>query len=64
MIIDEGFGCMDEKNITKMEGLMGYLQNTFENTLIISHVDRLKDMCHSYLHITKSHPNTSSSIYI
>ena len=54
LIIDEGFGTLDENNIEACTGLLEKLKKSFNNILIISHVDAIKDAVDNSLEITKN----------
>ena len=54
MIIDEGFGNFDEEHLnTTISNLFQYLNGTFDYTLLISHIDVLKDYINTHIHITR-----------
>jgi len=44
LIIDEGFGVLDESNLESCARLLQNLKNYFRKILIISHVDAIKDI--------------------
>ena len=44
LIIDEGFGTLDENRIQALGRLFDSLKDKFKNILIISHIDSVKDM--------------------
>ena len=44
LIIDEGFGVLDENHITTIGRMFDSLRTKFKNILVISHVDSIKDM--------------------
>lgn len=53
-IIDEGFGNMDDSNLSSVsESLFQYLKLNFDYTLIISHIDTLRDYLDKEINITK-----------
>ena len=43
LCLDEGFGTLDGENIINMEGAFNYLKTQFDFTLIITHLDSIKD---------------------
>tara|TARA_R100000697_G_scaffold49655_1_gene62901 strand:- start:93 stop:1106 length:1014 start_codon:yes stop_codon:yes gene_type:complete len=43
IIVDEGFGALDSDNIANMQGAFQYLQTQFDFTMIITHLDTIKD---------------------
>jgi DNA repair exonuclease SbcCD ATPase subunit len=53
LIIDEGFGALDDKNIEACSRLLISLKKYFSNILIISHVDAVKDIVDNVLDIQK-----------
>jgi len=53
LIIDEGFGALDDKNIEACSRLLISLKKYFSNILIISHVDAVKDIVDNMLDIQK-----------
>ena len=53
LIIDEGFGALDENNIEACGRLLISLKKWFRNILIISHVDAIKDVVDNSLDIIK-----------
>jgi DNA repair exonuclease SbcCD ATPase subunit/predicted phosphodiesterase len=59
MIIDEGFGCLDDENMIQVCKYLPYLKNMFKFVLIISHIDRLKADIEEHLHITSVDGNSS-----
>ena len=54
LIIDEGFGSLDETNLEACGRLLESLKKWFRNILIISHVDAIKDTVDNNLDIIKS----------
>ena len=58
LIIDEGFGALDELNIEACTRLLSSLKKWFRNIIIISHVDSIKDAVDHSLEITKKEKNT------
>ena len=54
LIIDEGFGALDESNIEACTRLLESLKKWFRNILIISHVDAIKDSVDNSLEILKN----------
>ena len=54
LIIDEGFGALDEMNIHACSRLLSSLKKWFKNILVISHVDAVKDSVDNLLDITSS----------
>ncbi len=54
LIIDEGFGALDDKNVEACSRLLTSLKKYFANILIISHVDAMKDVVDNVLDIRKN----------
>ncbi len=53
LVIDEGFGALDDMNIESCSRLLDSLKKWFRNILIISHVDAVKDTVDNVLDITQ-----------
>jgi exonuclease SbcC len=53
LVIDEGFGALDETNIEACSRLLTSLKKWFKNIIIISHVDAIKDTVDNFLEISK-----------
>jgi DNA repair exonuclease SbcCD ATPase subunit len=53
LIIDEGFGALDEMNVEACNRLLESLKRWFRNILVISHVDAVKDAVDNVLVIGK-----------
>lgn len=60
LIIDEGFGALDETNVEACNRLLSSFKKWFRNILVISHVDAVKDAVDNVLDIT--HHNMDSKI--
>ena len=54
LIIDEGFGALDDMNVEACSRLLSSLKKWFKNIMIISHVDAVKDVADNTLEISKS----------
>ena len=54
LIIDEGFGALDETNLEACGRLLNSLKKWFRNILIISHVDAIKDCVDNTIDILKN----------
>ena len=52
LIIDEGFGALDESNLEACARLLTNLKSYFKNILIISHVDAIKDIVDNVIDIS------------
>jgi DNA repair exonuclease SbcCD ATPase subunit/DNA repair exonuclease SbcCD nuclease subunit len=57
LIIDEGFGALDETNIAACNALLESLKKWFKNILVISHVDAVKDAVDNVLDISSRGKN-------
>ena len=53
LIIDEGFGALDETNLEACGKLLHSLKKWFKNIVVISHVDSVKDSVDNLLEIFK-----------
>lgn len=51
--IDEGFGTLDSNHIASLVNLFEYLRTKFDFSIIISHVDSMKDMVDSFIAVDK-----------
>ena len=52
LIIDEGFGALDDTNLEACARLLTSLKRNFKNMLIISHVDSIKDIVDNVIEIS------------
>ena len=59
LIIDEGFGALDDKSVEACSRLLTSLKKYFANILIISHVDAVKDVVDNVLDIQKNGKDSS-----
>ena len=59
LIIDEGFGALDETNIEACNNLLISLKKWFRNIMIISHVDAVKDAVDNVIDISSNGNNSS-----
>lgn len=50
-IVDEGWGTLDEQNITKCMELFVLLKNHFKTVLVISHINQIKEIVDSIIEI-------------
>ena len=62
LAIDEGWGTMDSDNINSIYSLFQYLKTQFQFTLIVSHIDSMRDAVDSLLEIKKEN-NFSNIIF-
>ena len=53
LIIDEGFGALDETNLESCSKLLKSFKKWFKNIIIISHIDAIKDIVDNSIDITK-----------
>lgn len=53
LIIDEGFGSLDETNLESCGRLLQSLKKSFKNIIVISHIDAVKDIVDHTLDIAK-----------
>ena len=53
LMIDEGFGTLDETNLEACNRLLISLKKWFKNILVTSHVDAIKDCVDHNLEILK-----------
>lgn len=60
--IDEGFSCMDDNNLSNINSLLQLIRQKFDFTLLVSHIDIMKDHCEKHIHINKK--NLDSDSYI
>lgn len=54
LIIDEGFGSLDETNLEACGRLLHSLKKSFKNILVISHIDQIKDIVDNTIDIMKA----------
>jgi DNA repair exonuclease SbcCD ATPase subunit len=62
LAIDEGFGTMDSENINSVDNLFQYLKTQFQFTLIVSHIDTMRDAVDTLLEIKKEKGYSSVSL--
>jgi len=60
LAIDEGWGTMDSENINSVYSLFQYLKTQFQFTMIVSHIDSMRDAVDTLLEVKKT--NTHSNI--
>lgn len=58
LIIDEGFGSLDDINLESCGRLLRSLKKSFKNIIIISHIDAIKDIVDNTIEITKRGVNS------
>ena len=54
LIIDEGFGTLDNTGIEKIKEAINSIRNDFEKIIVITHIDELKDAFPSRINVTKT----------
>jgi len=59
-VIDEGFGTLDAENLSEINDLLQYLKTRFDNVMIISHIDAMKDVTDNIISIEKDEYGYSS----
>jgi len=62
LVIDEGFGALDEMNVEACNRLLTSLKRWFRNILVISHVDAIKDVVDNVIDIT--HKGKNARVYV
>ena len=53
LVVDEGFGTLDNENLTSLYMLFAYLKTQFDFVMIISHIDSMRDVVDSLLEVKK-----------
>jgi DNA repair exonuclease SbcCD ATPase subunit len=53
LIIDEGVSVLDKQHIEQFDNIIMFLNQHYENVILISHIDSLKDFISHYIHINK-----------
>ena len=61
LVIDEGVSVLDKQHIEQFDNIIMFLNQYYENVILISHIDSLKDFINEYMNITKQ--NNNSFIY-
>ena len=62
LAIDEGWGTMDSDNLNSVYNLFQYLKSQFQFTMIVSHIDSMRDAVDTLLEIKKEN-NFSNVVY-
>lgn len=52
-IIDEGWSCLDDENLSNIDTIMNYIKNQFEHVIIISHLEALKSQADYIINIDR-----------
>ena len=53
LAIDEGWGTMDSDNLNSVYNLFQFLKSQFQFTMIVSHIDSMRDNVDTLLEIKK-----------
>jgi DNA repair exonuclease SbcCD ATPase subunit len=53
LVIDEGFGTLDNENLTSLYMLFAYLKTQFDFVMLISHIDSMRDVVDTLMEIKK-----------
>jgi DNA repair exonuclease SbcCD ATPase subunit len=53
LVIDEGFGTLDNENLTSLYMLFTYLKTQFDFVMVISHIDSMRDAVDTLMEIKK-----------
>ena len=53
LLIDEGFGTLDEDSIAKLPSLFSVLSSYYKNIFAVSHIDQLKDLYETEIKLQK-----------
>jgi hypothetical protein len=56
---DEGFNALDERNLNLLDGVLDFMKHDNQFILLISHVNKIHDLCKNYLTINKISPFVS-----
>jgi DNA repair exonuclease SbcCD ATPase subunit/DNA repair exonuclease SbcCD nuclease subunit len=51
--IDEGFGTLDNEHIVALQNMFEYFKQKFDFSIIISHVDSMRDMVDAHIDVSK-----------
>ena len=62
LIIDEGVSVLDKQHIDKFHIVAQFLKSNYNNIIIISHIDAIKDFIAHFISINK-HSNNDSHIF-
>lgn len=52
LIIDEGFGKLDPKNLESIQRMFDYLRTVYDHIIVVSHLDSMKDLVDNIIDIT------------
>ncbi len=64
LIIDEGVSVLDKQHIEQFDKIILFLNKYYENVILISHIDSLKDFISHYIHINKLNNNSNINYFI
>jgi DNA repair exonuclease SbcCD ATPase subunit len=53
IMIDEGFGSLDNNHIAEVQGMLFYLATKYKNVLIITHLNEVKDSVNNIIEVSK-----------
>jgi DNA repair exonuclease SbcCD ATPase subunit/DNA repair exonuclease SbcCD nuclease subunit len=53
IMIDEGFGSLDDELISEVQGMLQYLGTKYKNVLVITHRNEVKDCVNNIVEVTK-----------
>jgi DNA repair exonuclease SbcCD ATPase subunit len=53
LAIDEGWGTMDSENLNSVHQLFQYLKTQFQFSLVVSHIESMRDFVDTLLEIKK-----------
>ena len=59
LAIDEGWGTMDSENINSVYSLFQYLKTQFQFSLIVSHIDSMRDAVDTLLEVKKTNAHSN-----
>ncbi|MDG1949960.1 MAG: SMC family ATPase [bacterium] len=62
IMIDEGFGSLDDELISEVQGMLLYLGTKYKNVLIITHRNEVKDCVNNIIEVTKDRSFISQDI--
>ena len=52
-VIDEGWSCLDDKNLSNIDSILNYMKSQFDHVIIISHLEQLKNQVQYTIDINK-----------
>ena len=54
IFIDEGFGALDDIHLDKISNVFEYLKSMFKFIIVISHIEKIKNMANKFITIEKN----------